>query len=54
MDASAEGTVTLTGHVDSWQEARAAGDDAVNAGAANVVDHLELAADAPVPRVARK
>ena len=54
VDVSAEGDVTLTGHVDSWQEARAAGDDAVVAGAAHVDNRLQIATDAPVPRIARK
>jgi osmotically-inducible protein OsmY len=54
VDVSAEGDVTLTGHVDSWQEARAAGNDAVVAGAAHVDNRLQIATDAPVPRIARK
>jgi osmotically-inducible protein OsmY len=49
-----ESTVTLTGRVDSWQAARAAGDDAVTAGAADVVNRLQVAVDLPVPRVARR
>ncbi len=53
VDASAEGDVTLTGHVGSWQEVRAAGDDAVAAGAAHVINNIQIATDA-VPRIARK
>ncbi|MGH7295963.1 MAG: BON domain-containing protein, partial [Polyangiaceae bacterium] len=41
-----DGDVTLGGAVDTWQEARAAVDDAVRAGAAHVTDDLHVA-DAP-------
>jgi osmotically-inducible protein OsmY len=37
------GGVTLSGQVDSWQETRAASDDAIRAGAAHVLDYLRIA-----------
>ena len=42
-DATPNGYVTLTGLVYSWGEARAAGEDALRAGAAHVVNHIHLA-----------
>jgi osmotically-inducible protein OsmY len=42
-DVTPNGDVTLTGLVYFWAEARAAGEDAVRAGAAHVVNHIHLA-----------
>ena len=42
-DATPSGDVTLTGLVYSWSEARAAGEDALRAGAAHVVNRIHLA-----------
>lgn len=54
VDVAANGDVTLTGVVDSWQEARAAGDDAILAGAAHVLKriHIGEAATASSPPLA--
>jgi osmotically-inducible protein OsmY len=40
--AAPNGDVTLAGHVESTREARAANDDAIRAGAAHVIDHIEV------------
>ena len=46
VEVSVKGDVTLTGQVESWQEARAAGDDAVRPGAAHVINHVQVGSDA--------
>ncbi len=53
VDVSGEGNVTLTGRAESWQEVRAAGDDAVRAGAANVDNRVQSPDEAPDPLTAR-
>ena len=43
VDAAADGSVTLSGRVDTAEEAKAAVDDAARAGAVRVIDHLTIA-----------
>ncbi len=43
VDVDPDGDVTLSGRVDSWEEARAVNDDAVRAGAAHVMNRVQVA-----------
>jgi osmotically-inducible protein OsmY len=43
VEVDSRGSVTLNGQVDSWEDAQSAGEDAVRAGAAHVIDQLRVA-----------